>query len=398
MKPAKPDFISIATPLVKRGFRVTPVHPETKMGVMKNWQNFQITSEEEVITFAKYYRHHNVAVVGKRSPGRHMFLDDDSGIAARIEAETGEKIPATYTVASRPDSNPIKRHFYFLQTDYSFQQFALFAENHDPWKSKNVNRRDLTRFELSRTGLRIHPTLYDLKGIGGGSFVVAAGSLRAPDDGHIERYTCMNDGEVIPIPKWLVDWFVQDIKTYLAAKVKEQTEKYAARCKERQERGESAVKDIAEEDVFDFLRWKAGVLSKLGVIAAPLETALTSLVERYCDKGNVFTASVHGQELIREIAFDSWEIGTSDWFYQMGEEKRESLMVPKAAPSKQQMMENIIARFPDRISASTAFERLTEELLKDGYIFDKHKDRSSLYRARADAGFEYEGRLYWVRS
>jgi hypothetical protein len=29
-------FVAIAAPLINRGFRVTPVHPETKMGVMKN--------------------------------------------------------------------------------------------------------------------------------------------------------------------------------------------------------------------------------------------------------------------------------------------------------------------------------------------------------------------------
>src|SRR5450759_1884008 len=32
----KVDFVAVATPLVERGFRVTSVHPETKMGVMKN--------------------------------------------------------------------------------------------------------------------------------------------------------------------------------------------------------------------------------------------------------------------------------------------------------------------------------------------------------------------------
>lgn len=75
---AQPDYIQIATPLVVRGFRVTPVHPETKSGVMRNWQNHQATTSEEVLRHAKYYPHHNVGVVGKRGVGRHIFLDIDA--------------------------------------------------------------------------------------------------------------------------------------------------------------------------------------------------------------------------------------------------------------------------------------------------------------------------------
>src|SRR6266704_6720732 len=73
-----PDYVQIATPLVKRGFRVTPVHPQTKSGVMKNWQDHQATTPEEVLNHAKYYPNHNVGVVGKRGVGRHMFLDIDA--------------------------------------------------------------------------------------------------------------------------------------------------------------------------------------------------------------------------------------------------------------------------------------------------------------------------------
>jgi len=57
----KVDFVAIATPLVERGFRVTPVHPETKMGVMKNWPNWQITTPTEVLEYSTgKYANHNV--------------------------------------------------------------------------------------------------------------------------------------------------------------------------------------------------------------------------------------------------------------------------------------------------------------------------------------------------
>jgi len=60
----KVDFVAIATPLVERGFRVTPVHPDTKMGVMKNWQKFQLTTIDDIRKHAEYFPHHNVGVVG----------------------------------------------------------------------------------------------------------------------------------------------------------------------------------------------------------------------------------------------------------------------------------------------------------------------------------------------
>jgi hypothetical protein len=66
---------------------------------MRNWQNHQATTPEEVLKHAKYYPHHNVGVVGKRGIGRHMFLDIDAeGVVERIEQETGEKMPKTYVV------------------------------------------------------------------------------------------------------------------------------------------------------------------------------------------------------------------------------------------------------------------------------------------------------------
>jgi hypothetical protein len=158
-----PDYVQIATPLVLRGFRATPVHPKTKSGVMKNWQDHQATTPEEVLRHAKYYPNHNVGVVGKRGVGRHMFLDVDAdGVVETIEQQTGHKMPRTYVVCSRPTTEPFKRHFYFTQTSYSFQKFGA-------WKAKNINVRDLTRLEKSRSGILMHPTLYDVKGVGGGA-------------------------------------------------------------------------------------------------------------------------------------------------------------------------------------------------------------------------------------
>src|ERR1035438_5492000 len=126
MKLRQIDFVSIATPLVNRGFRVTPVHPETKMGAMKNWQNWQITNPAEVLKYSTgKYANHNVGVVGKRGVGRHCFLDVDApGVVERIENETKQTMPKGYRVKSSPMLKPYKTHFYFRQTPYSFEKFG----------------------------------------------------------------------------------------------------------------------------------------------------------------------------------------------------------------------------------------------------------------------------------
>ena len=67
---------------------------------------------------------HNVGVVGRRGIGNDMFLDIDAeGVLEQIERETGQKMPSTFTVASRPQSAPWKRHYYFKQTVSSVQVF-----------------------------------------------------------------------------------------------------------------------------------------------------------------------------------------------------------------------------------------------------------------------------------
>ena len=98
----KMKFKTIALPLIERGFRVTPVHPETKMGCMKNWQNFQIHSGTPTDVLEYHLGHwdgYNVGVVGKRGVGRHCFLDIDAdGVLERIEQETRQKIRRDYVM------------------------------------------------------------------------------------------------------------------------------------------------------------------------------------------------------------------------------------------------------------------------------------------------------------
>ena len=79
--------------------------------------------------------HHNVGVVGKRGVGRHCFLDVDApGVVERIEKETQHEKPQGYRVKSSPTSKPYKTHFYFKQTQYSFEKFG-------GWESVKLERQ-----------------------------------------------------------------------------------------------------------------------------------------------------------------------------------------------------------------------------------------------------------------
>src|SRR5207253_6758683 len=91
----------------------------------------------EVIQHAKDFPNYNVAISSHRGVGKLFFWDVDSaGVVEQVEAETGQIIPATFTVQSRPELAPYKQHQYLRSTPYSFERFG-------GWKSKEVNVKDL---------------------------------------------------------------------------------------------------------------------------------------------------------------------------------------------------------------------------------------------------------------
>ena len=144
------DYLSIATAALERGFKVTPVSPAEKRGVLPRWNRHPSTKVSEIIQHAKDYPNYNVGVVGRRGIGNDMFLDIDAdGVLEQIERETGQTMPLTFTVASRPQSAPWKRHYYFKQTAYSVKAFRT-----------ETNVKELSLLKDGK-----HPTRYDLKGL-----------------------------------------------------------------------------------------------------------------------------------------------------------------------------------------------------------------------------------------
>jgi hypothetical protein len=402
------DFVAIATPLIERGFRVTPVHPETKMGVMKNWQNWQITTPAEVLKYSKgKYANHNVGVVGKRGVGRHCFLDVDAKrVVETIEQETGRKMPKGYRVKSSPKSEPYKTHFYFTQTAYSFEQFG-------GWEAVNSNVKDMTTIDDEGK----HPTLYDLKGVGGGSLVVGAGSVKQNG----EVYTCV-DGPVPEIPKWLVDWLVRDIDKYWDAVDAEKAAKLALKEAEQKkytpdERAAMRRKNLPEgfdicfDDRYAYLCWRAFKLSSVGLRAKALEVALTDLLENDVVGGKEYAQTDKGRSMVHKLANNpSLKQGNGSWFYKTKEKRpkrtptvstlsdRRPIVIKRKPQTCIEAMVKIFEGFPDRLAATDAYDRI-ETGLAGRFPFDRKAKRDQVYvsRARRRAGFGLEGRM-WVRA
>ena len=267
-----------------------------------------------------------------------------------------------------------------------------------------MNVRDLTRLEKSRSGILMHPTLYDVKGIGGGSLVVGAGSVR--DNGEI--YTCIDDAPVAEVPDWLVDWLLADFKKYRTGRNRELAEKYEAKIialrkseaerRKLRQQGLPDGFDIAEEDIYDFLRWRASSYSGLGETGEKLAQSLTYQVTQFCASGEAFAKSEAGQRLIQKIATEERKVGNATWFYRQRSTKVDMHHIPCPPPTKIGIIREVMAKFPDRIPAISALELIEAALDKDGFPFDRRKDKDKLLDARKALGFEVEDDgLHWKR-
>ena len=250
----------------------------------------------------------------------------------------------------------------------------------------------------------MHPTLYDVKGIGGGSLVVGAGSVR--DNGEV--YTCIDDSRVAEVPEWLLDWLLADFQKYRAGWDKELAEKHEAKAialrmseAERRELRQKNLQDgfdIDEEDIYDFLRWRASSYSGLGETGEELAKSLTFQVARFCTGGEAFAKSEAGQRLVQKIANEERNVGNATWFYRQRSTKVTDIRhIPAPRPTKIGVIKEIMAGFPGRISSESALDLIEAGLDKEGFPFDRRKDKDKLSGARKELGFEVDG-VHWNRA
>src|SRR5579862_791652 len=384
------DYLNLATVALNRGFKVTPVHPLEKRGVLYNWNRNPTTTLSEVIQHSKDFPTHNVGVVGRRGVGNHCFLDIDAeGIVEKIETEAGRRMPLTYTVCSRPRTAPWKRHYYFRQTEYSVSRLR-----------KEANRKDTKKWVTStNTQLQMHPTMYDVKGVGGGGLVVAAGSVRK--DGEV--YTVIDDVPVADIPRWLVDWLVADLDTYRSECAKEHIARArsvdaipSAERAARKRAGDNSVFDIAEADIYLFLNWRAFQFAAMGIQGKILEKALAQQVEKFCAGGKRFLESEAGKRQIGKAASSRrLKFGNASYFNRMGGRKRATLvdgLKLSVPPTRKSMMLAELQRFPDLLTAQEGYRRLQSTMACQGFTLDgsSKAGQKAVQEARKEAGFHAE--------
>jgi Bifunctional DNA primase/polymerase, N-terminal len=108
-------FLEIATPLIQRGIPVIPVRPQSKRGVHEDQFEVATTDINVVRAWNDENSAYNVGCVG--TPEGIVILDaDNPELIARIERDTGHKMPRTFTVRSGGKKLP---HLYLRQSEMS---------------------------------------------------------------------------------------------------------------------------------------------------------------------------------------------------------------------------------------------------------------------------------------
>jgi hypothetical protein len=377
-------YYSIAMSMRNKGFTVWPVKPEPEKAGEYGWNNLAYYADEIVHRcLAKKFPNHNAAVFSRRGIGNLMFLDIDSpGVLERIEEETGRKVSGiTFSVCSRPQSALYKRHFYFRQTAYSVTK----------WRTEN-NVRDITQWVPDKNGNPSHPTLFDLKGIGGGGYVVAPGSVRANG----EAYTVIDDLPVIAVPDLLVDWLAKQITSWNSAKRREQQE-HAAKISTLSKSEQSALRKAGDasgfkypvSEIYPFMNWRAAILASNAVSKKNIQRQLIEEINRDFAGGKALTSSEDGQTKIRRMVA-SKNLGTVHWDW-VGPKRKASLVEGSRITARQTRHGLLVAamrKFPKSATAEDGYRRLQRALVGTGFELIKGKAaEKAVAQVRKGAGY-----------
>jgi bifunctional DNA primase/polymerase-like protein len=200
------DYLAVATEWHRRGFFTTPVKPMAKHPRFNDWTKHPAKNLSTATQNAYDYPNDDVGLVSTRGAGHFFWLDiDHKSVEDRIFRDTGHRLPRTLTTLSRPKTAPWKKHLCFRQTAYSVSM----------WRTEMTGIRDFT---MPKDADGKVPNLFDVKGVGGGGFVVAAGCCRqtVTSDGIVEEMYTMEDGDapVIDVPDWLVKWVIEQYRKF----------------------------------------------------------------------------------------------------------------------------------------------------------------------------------------
>jgi hypothetical protein len=402
-------FYEIARPLIERGLAVIPLRRQTKTPAC-SWKNFRIWNLDILEKKAGDFADCDVACVSNFGLGRPLFIDfDDESVIPRIETETGKTIPATFKVCSRPKSAPLRQHHIWLQTAYSLKKFK-FDE------AKNTNVRDVNRVVTSPSGGKMFKTLYDVKGIGGNSYIVGAGSIHQKTG---EVYTVVDHSPIAKIPDWVVDWLVRDISRYRsdwrkmnARKMKEKkaaAELPAEKRAELRAQGHPDGWEIYPEDMQDFIMSLMGRLGSFSLSDEKMEEIVAAKVSEMVQGGEQYVTSERGRQSIHNRVTSRNRTNTlalAVTFYQNRKTKPFSdsgTTIPQFDESqrgfgtKRDALRFAIQSFPGQLTVDEAEARLTTAMEDAGFLFDKRKDKNALSDIRREFGFSVT-HGEWIRT
>lgn len=180
--PASDLRLETALRMANLGIPLIRLRPGTKLPLDNGWQYRATTDPETIRGWFGANPNTNYACVAKDN-GFVFFEIDQPGVIERYETETGNKMPSTFLVQSRPG----RLHYYFRQSDAS-RACGSITQKEIPFGSLRQNN----------------------------AYVVGPLSIH-PDTGL--PYTIVNDVPIVPIPDTLVAWLDAQRTSEKSAKV-----------------------------------------------------------------------------------------------------------------------------------------------------------------------------------
>jgi hypothetical protein len=232
-------FRDIAEPLAKMGVPMTPVRAGTKRAFLPDFPTTATTDLNQITAWDKQYPDCNAACVARAEQGGVWFFEVDSpDVIPRLQKDTGQAMPATFMVRSRPG----RGHFYFRHTPASMAMGNIsqtYVVGQD-W-SVRTNRE----------------------------YVVGPGSIH-PDT--LKPYTALNWGTPIAeAPDWLINWLSSQ-------KIQKQSSAPVADAP-RNECGK-----VPHGAIHGFMLSQAGRLRNAGLTQDEIETSLLRIVHEQCQE------------------------------------------------------------------------------------------------------------------
>jgi hypothetical protein len=230
-------FREIAEPLAKMGVPMTPVRPGTKRAFLPDFPTTATTDLAQITAWDAQYPDCNAACVARAEQDGVWFFEVDSpDVIPRLEKQTGQTMPNTFKVRSRPG----RGHFYFRHTVASramgnISQTYVIGQD---W-SVRTNRE----------------------------YVVAPGSIH-PDTK--QPYTALNwETPIVEAPDWLISWLLDQ-------KIQKASPTVSAEAP-RNERGL-----VPHGSIHGYMLSEAGRLRNMGLGEEAIRVALRELVEKNC--------------------------------------------------------------------------------------------------------------------